>query len=187
MKVLAIGGKLFDFSGGTADVDSGLEDGFDCSGASAEDDAGADFDVVLDGRSNADKNEVSDAASSRDHSPWPNVAVEADADFMFDDRAVIDDGVLSDLGLRADVGVIADKASLGDGRFFAYVSLRRLNGDQIGGSHLGVDVKPLYIVADGKKIGQSEIGGRKNGKAEELFSGLCVFVDEEELMVWVFC
>lgn len=114
MKVLAIGGKLFDFSGGAADIDSGFENRFDCCGARAEDNAGADFDVVLDGRSNADEYQVSDAASSRDHSPWPNVAVGADADFMFDDRAVIDDGIFSDLGLRAYVGVIADEASLGD-------------------------------------------------------------------------
>lgn len=121
MKVLAIDGELFDFSCRAADVDSGLKDRFHYGSASAEDDAGADFDVVLDGGTDTDKNKVSDAASSRDYSPWPNVGMGADAHFVFDNRAVVDDGVLSDLSLRAYVGVIANEASLGDGRFFADV------------------------------------------------------------------
>ena len=85
--------------------------------------------------------------------------MSADPHFMFDDSAIVDDRVVSDLRLRTYVGVIADEAAFAEGGFFAEMRFGGLDGDELGGSDLVVDVKPLYIVADLKKVGKGERTG----------------------------
>ncbi len=85
--------------------------------------------------------------------------MSADPDFMLHDGAIIDDRVVSNLRLRAYMGVIANETAFAKGGFFAEMRFGGLDGDELGGSDLVVDVKPLYIVADRKKVGKGERTG----------------------------